>query len=392
MRDTDKAIEAAFSDQPQPGIIRSLPGRRALVAAEFIVAVGDLSTFVSPDHLAEYAGLAPVTRDSGIHSPAAASTSSGHRSATTATSNSNHQPLGMPEQLRHFAAPRPGQGGPVPTCWRPPAGIGRAGRPRWRNHQGHEGGGSDRRRGCSPSRLGRSAAAQRSFFPRPLMGTVHGSMTTRTRACFIPRVPKPLRHLPGVKGAARRHVDGLRPPLTPTRCRSSWHPSRGRGQCGGQAVPVRGQGSRRHPKPPPKSAWHVRRQPFSELLPVKDVLRALARGRLRQRAVKPSGEPVGQRQMLREQGMIGAARSARIPSPNPSLRVPTVDQRPYAAAPVNEPDEALGRQRARIKGSEDAVHIEDVFPVADPLASGDSKNADAGSEAGFRQSRGVSSA
>nr|WP_325050681.1 DUF664 domain-containing protein [Micromonospora musae] len=61
MRDTDKAIEAAFSDQPQPGIIRSLPGRRALVAAEFIVAVGDLSTFVSPDHLAEYAGLAPVS-------------------------------------------------------------------------------------------------------------------------------------------------------------------------------------------------------------------------------------------------------------------------------------------------------------------------------------------
>ena len=36
-----------------------------LVAAEFAVAVGDLSTFASPDHLAAYAGLAPVPNDSG---------------------------------------------------------------------------------------------------------------------------------------------------------------------------------------------------------------------------------------------------------------------------------------------------------------------------------------
>lgn len=65
MRNTDKAIEAAFSDHPQADIIRSLPGMGALAAAEFIVAVGDLSTFASPDHLAAYAGLAPVARDSG---------------------------------------------------------------------------------------------------------------------------------------------------------------------------------------------------------------------------------------------------------------------------------------------------------------------------------------
>ncbi|MET7970876.1 transposase [Micromonospora sp. NPDC005305] len=65
MRDADKANKAAFSDHPQAGIIRSLPGMGALAAAEFIVAVGDLSTFASPDHLAAYAGLAPVARDSG---------------------------------------------------------------------------------------------------------------------------------------------------------------------------------------------------------------------------------------------------------------------------------------------------------------------------------------
>jgi transposase len=62
---TDKAIEAAVGTHPQAAIMRSLPGMGPLVAAEFTVAVGDLSTFPSPDHLAAYAGLAPVPRDSG---------------------------------------------------------------------------------------------------------------------------------------------------------------------------------------------------------------------------------------------------------------------------------------------------------------------------------------
>ncbi|MEH0981896.1 IS110 family transposase [Micromonospora sp. CPCC 205556] len=65
MKNTDKAIEAVFAAHPQARIIRSLPGMGPLAAAEFIVAVGDLSTFASADHLAAYAGLAPVARDSG---------------------------------------------------------------------------------------------------------------------------------------------------------------------------------------------------------------------------------------------------------------------------------------------------------------------------------------
>jgi transposase len=68
LKDTDKAIEAAFADHPQAAIIRSLPGMGALVAAEFTVAVGDLSTFAGPDQLAAYAGLAPVAHDSGRRS------------------------------------------------------------------------------------------------------------------------------------------------------------------------------------------------------------------------------------------------------------------------------------------------------------------------------------
>lgn len=65
IKDTDRAVEAAFASHPQADIIRSMPGMGPLVAAEFAVAVGDLSTFASPDRLASYAGLAPVPRDSG---------------------------------------------------------------------------------------------------------------------------------------------------------------------------------------------------------------------------------------------------------------------------------------------------------------------------------------
>ena len=68
IKDIDKAIDAVFATHPQAAIIRSLPGMGPLVSAEFAVAVGDLSTFTSPDHLAAYAGLAPMPRDSGKRS------------------------------------------------------------------------------------------------------------------------------------------------------------------------------------------------------------------------------------------------------------------------------------------------------------------------------------
>jgi transposase len=65
IKGTDKAIAAGVDALPQAAVLRSLPGIGPLVAAEFTVAVGDLSTFPSADHLAAYAGLAPVPRDSG---------------------------------------------------------------------------------------------------------------------------------------------------------------------------------------------------------------------------------------------------------------------------------------------------------------------------------------
>jgi transposase len=61
----DKTIAAVFDQHPQAKIIRSLPGMGPLVGAEFVVAVGDLSTFNGSDQVAAYAGLAPVPHDSG---------------------------------------------------------------------------------------------------------------------------------------------------------------------------------------------------------------------------------------------------------------------------------------------------------------------------------------
>jgi len=61
----DEEIEARFFCHPQAALLTSLPGMGALLGAEFLVAVGDLSAFDSADRLAAYAGLTPVSRDSG---------------------------------------------------------------------------------------------------------------------------------------------------------------------------------------------------------------------------------------------------------------------------------------------------------------------------------------
>jgi transposase len=65
LKDLDNLLEETFAKHPQAKILTSLPGLGTLLAAEFIVAVGDLANFTSADHLAAYAGLAPVLRDSG---------------------------------------------------------------------------------------------------------------------------------------------------------------------------------------------------------------------------------------------------------------------------------------------------------------------------------------
>lgn len=70
----DQALADKVAHHPYGQVLTSLPGLGNLLAAEFLVAVGDVANFASPDHLAAYAGLAPVPRDSGrirgnLHKP-----------------------------------------------------------------------------------------------------------------------------------------------------------------------------------------------------------------------------------------------------------------------------------------------------------------------------------
>lgn len=65
LKDLDAQIKEAFSRHPQAEVILSLPGMGPQLGAEFAIAAGDLSTFRDAGHLASYAGLAPVPRDSG---------------------------------------------------------------------------------------------------------------------------------------------------------------------------------------------------------------------------------------------------------------------------------------------------------------------------------------
>jgi transposase len=65
IKELDKTIAQRLASHPQARIICSLPGMGPLLAAELLVAVGDLASFPDAGHLAAYAGLAPVPRDSG---------------------------------------------------------------------------------------------------------------------------------------------------------------------------------------------------------------------------------------------------------------------------------------------------------------------------------------
>jgi transposase len=61
----DKELSNRFFSHPQAKIVVSLPGMGPLTGAEFLVAIGNLGAFESPDKLAAYAGLVPRLHDSG---------------------------------------------------------------------------------------------------------------------------------------------------------------------------------------------------------------------------------------------------------------------------------------------------------------------------------------
>jgi transposase len=58
-------VEKLLAVTPAADILTSMPGVGTATAARVLVEVGDASTFPTAGHLAAYAGIAPVTRQSG---------------------------------------------------------------------------------------------------------------------------------------------------------------------------------------------------------------------------------------------------------------------------------------------------------------------------------------
>jgi transposase len=74
IKTTDADIEGRFRRHPLAEVITSLPGMGFRLGAEFLAAIGDPASIGSADQLAAWAGLAPVSRDSGkrtgrLHTP-----------------------------------------------------------------------------------------------------------------------------------------------------------------------------------------------------------------------------------------------------------------------------------------------------------------------------------
>lgn len=74
IKTTDTAIEERFRNHPLAEVITSLPSIGFRLGAEFLAVVGDPALLESPDQLAAWAGLAPVSKDSGkrsgrLHTP-----------------------------------------------------------------------------------------------------------------------------------------------------------------------------------------------------------------------------------------------------------------------------------------------------------------------------------
>lgn len=59
-------IEETFTSHPQAPVLMSIPGIGARTGARILTEIGDIDRFPTAGHLAAYAGLAPVTRQSGI--------------------------------------------------------------------------------------------------------------------------------------------------------------------------------------------------------------------------------------------------------------------------------------------------------------------------------------
>jgi transposase len=65
LRSIDAALEAWSEASPEAGLLRTIPGVGAVLAAAIVAGIGDISRFPDTGHLCAYAGLVPKVHASG---------------------------------------------------------------------------------------------------------------------------------------------------------------------------------------------------------------------------------------------------------------------------------------------------------------------------------------
>jgi transposase len=99
-------IEEILAAHPLGKVLTSMPGIGVRTAATILVEVGDISRFPTSGHLAAYAGLAPVTRQSGSSIRAEHRNHGGNKALKRALFLSSFAALANPESRAYYQRKR----------------------------------------------------------------------------------------------------------------------------------------------------------------------------------------------------------------------------------------------------------------------------------------------
>jgi transposase len=91
---TDKRIEQLLDRYPETTVLRQVPGVGPLIAATFVLTIGDPSRFKESRQIGPYLGLVPKTRESGERSPQMRISKAGNKYLRQLLVNGAHYILG----------------------------------------------------------------------------------------------------------------------------------------------------------------------------------------------------------------------------------------------------------------------------------------------------------
>ena len=95
-------LETRLADHPLAQVLTSMPGIGVRTCLKILTIIGDGSAFPTPGHLASYAGLAPVTRQSGSSIKGETHTRRGHHALKSALFLSAFASLAHPPSRAYY--------------------------------------------------------------------------------------------------------------------------------------------------------------------------------------------------------------------------------------------------------------------------------------------------